>query len=66
VDVPILGNTTPASAPTSSFKLAVGDTSNAVLGSGDFGTITVVEDDAVTGGTLASPVTPPADPCVGH
>lgn len=66
VQVPILGNTTPATAPTSSFKLAVGDTSNAVLGTSDFSTITVVEDDAVTNGTLADPVTPAPDPCAGH
>lgn len=66
VQVPILGNTAPATTPTSSFKLAAGDTSNAVLGTGDFGTITVVEDDAVTNGTLAAPVAPTPDPCATH
>ena len=64
VTVPTLGNATPSAAATTSYKLAVGDPTNAVLGTGDFGTITVREDDGLTGGgPLAPPVGTQGDAC---
>ena len=67
VTVPTLGNTAPAMAATTSYKLAVGDTTNAVLGNGDFGTITVREDDGLTaGGPLAPPVGTQGDACAEY
>ncbi|GAA5194503.1 hypothetical protein GCM10023322_59070 [Rugosimonospora acidiphila] len=64
VTVPTLGNTTPSATATTSYKVAVGDTTNAVLGTGDFGTITVREDDGLTGGgPLAPPVGTQGNAC---
>ncbi|HEX4834079.1 MAG TPA: hypothetical protein VH478_23645 [Trebonia sp.] len=53
VQVPVAGDsTTPSATPTTAFKIAVSDPSNAVLGTGDFGTITVAAN-AVTAGATA-------------
>jgi len=51
VTVPATGNSTPSASPSTSYKIAVSDPNDAVLGLTDFGTITVREDDGVTGGT---------------
>ncbi|MGW1802399.1 hypothetical protein ACWCQN_42615 [Streptomyces sp. NPDC001984] len=67
VGIPVTGNTEPGPAPTTSYKIAVSDSSNAVLGSRDFGTVTVREDDGTTGtAPPASPVGPQPDVCTGH
>jgi hypothetical protein len=65
VQIPATGNTATSTTPTSSFKIAVGDPGiNAVLGTNDFGTITVREDDGVTGTAVAAPaVGVPGDAC---
>jgi hypothetical protein len=67
VPVPVVGDTAPGAAPTTAYKVAVSDTTGAVLGSQDFGTLTVREDDGVTGTTPpAPPVGPQHDVCAGH
>ncbi|KIF76369.1 hypothetical protein QR77_25765 [Streptomyces sp. 150FB] len=67
VDIPATGDTTAGAAPTTAYKLGVSDSANAVLGSQDFGTITVREDDGVTGtATAAPPVGVQGDPCAEY
>jgi hypothetical protein len=67
VGIPVTGDTAPGPVPTTSYKIAVSDSSNAVLGSHDFGTITVREDDGTTGTAPPSPlVGPQPDVCAGH
>jgi len=55
VTVPATGNTTSSTSASTSYKIAVGDPNDAVLGLTDFGTITVREDDGVTGTAVALP-----------
>jgi hypothetical protein len=55
VPVPMTGDTTAGAAPTTSYKIAVSNSTNAVLGSHDFGTITVREDDGITGTAVPTP-----------
>jgi hypothetical protein len=50
--IPVTGSTSPSATPTTSYPVAVSDPGNAVLGNGDFGTVTVAAN-AVTSGTLA-------------
>ncbi|WP_037915039.1 alpha/beta hydrolase [Actinacidiphila yeochonensis] len=67
VAVPVTGDTAPGTAATTAYKAAVSDPSGAVLGGQDFGTLTVREDDGVTGtATAAPPVGPQGDVCAGH
>jgi hypothetical protein len=67
VEIPSAGDTAAGTAATSSFKLAVSDSTNAVLGLHDFGTITVREDDGVTGtATAAPPVGVQGDVCAEY
>ncbi|MDX3850288.1 Ig-like domain-containing protein [Streptomyces sp. AK02-01A] len=55
VDIPAAGDTVAGATPSTAYKLGVSNSSNAVLGSQDFGTITVREDDGVTGTATAAP-----------
>lgn len=67
VPVPMTGDTVPGAAATTSYKIAVSDSTEAVLGSQDFGTVTVREDDGVTGtATPAPPVGVQGDVCAEH
>jgi hypothetical protein len=52
VKIPVTGSTDPSATPTTSYKIAMSDPGNAVLGSSDFGTVTVAAN-AVTSGALA-------------
>ncbi|MEU3985127.1 hypothetical protein AB0F77_34540 [Streptomyces sp. NPDC026672] len=66
-DVPMTGDTVPGATPTTSYKIAVSDSAGAVLGDHDFGTVTVREDDGVTGTTPPiPPVGPQGNVCAGH
>ncbi|AXG79027.1 Ig-like domain-containing protein [Streptomyces paludis] len=63
-DIPATGDNLPGAAATTAFKLGVSNSSDAVLGGQAFGTITVREDDGVTGtATPAPPVGVQGDPC---
>jgi hypothetical protein len=67
VQVPVTGDTLPGPTPTTSYKIAVSNPTDAVLGGSDFGAITVREDDGVTGtAPPAPPVGPQGDVCAGH
>ncbi len=67
VPVPMTGDTLPGTAPTISYKIAVSDSTDAVLGSHDFGTVTVREDDGLTGTAVpAPPVGPQGDVCADY
>jgi hypothetical protein len=67
VPVPLTGDTVPGAAPTTSYKIAVSDSTGGVLGADDFGTVTVVEDDGVTApGIPAPPVGPQGDVCAPY
>jgi hypothetical protein len=55
VVVPMLGDALKSSSATSSIKFAVSDSSEAVLGTNDFGTITIREDDGTTGSATPAP-----------
>ncbi|SEG82227.1 hypothetical protein SAMN05216223_113113 [Actinacidiphila yanglinensis] len=64
VPVPVTGDSVAGAAATTAYKVAVSDSSDAVLGSHDFGTVTVREDDGVTGtATPAPPVGAQGDVC---
>jgi hypothetical protein len=64
VQVPVKGNSTPGATPSSSFKIAVSNPNDAVLGTNDFGAISVREDDGVTGtGTPLPPDGVQGDAC---
>ncbi|MFD3453085.1 Ig-like domain repeat protein [Streptomyces sp. NPDC058691] len=56
VTVPVTGDTVAGATPTTAYKIGVSNSTNAVLGSQDFGTLTVREEDGVTG---TSPAVPP-------
>jgi hypothetical protein len=67
VEIPVNGDTAPSAAAMSSFKIAVSDSTNGVLGKNDFGTIGIREDDALTtGGALAPPVGIQGDACAEY
>ncbi|MFF3753503.1 Ig-like domain repeat protein [Streptomyces sp. NPDC002018] len=67
VDIPASGDTAAGAAPTTAYKVGVSNSSDAVLGSGDFGTITVREDDGLTGtGTAAPAVGVQGDVCAEY
>jgi hypothetical protein len=67
VPAPLTGDTLPGAAPTTAYKIGVSDSTQAVLGSHDFGTLTVREDDGVTGtATPAPPVGPQGDVCAPY
>jgi len=56
----VTGSTAPSATPTTAYKIAVSDPHDAILGTGDFGTVTVAAN-AVTSGTVA-----PADGVEGN
>jgi trimeric autotransporter adhesin len=62
VQVPVTSNGNPSATPTTAFKIAVSDPANAVLGPGDFATITVAAN-AVTAGPTAPPEGAQGDAC---
>ncbi|WP_328916672.1 MULTISPECIES: Ig-like domain repeat protein [unclassified Streptomyces] len=67
VTVPLTGDSVAGAAPTTAYKIGVSNSSNAVLGSQDFGTLTVREDDGVTGtAPAAPPVGVQGDVCAEH
>ncbi|MFI5758633.1 Ig-like domain repeat protein [Streptomyces sp. NPDC051569] len=55
VDIPAVGDSLAGAAATTAYKLGVSNSANAVLGEADFGTITVREDDGLTGTAVAAP-----------
>jgi hypothetical protein len=63
VEIPVTGSTTPAMTASTSFKFAVSDPNNGVLGPNDFGKITVFDQDVAAGLTPAPPVGLQGDPC---
>ena len=64
--VPTYGDTLPSSTASTSFKVSVTDVSGAVMGDKGFSTLTVREDDGVTGGTPAPEVGVVGDPCAEY
>ena len=66
VQVPTLGDTLPGATPTTPFKIGVSYSSNAVLGSNDFGQLVIREDDGVTTGSPAPAVGVQGDVCAEH
>jgi hypothetical protein len=67
VEIPVTGDTIPGTAATTAYKIAVSDSTDAVLGVHDFGTIGVREDDGVTGtATAAAPVGVQGDVCAEY
>ncbi|MYS18987.1 hypothetical protein GA0115240_10266 [Streptomyces sp. DvalAA-14] len=67
VRVPVTGDTVPGAVPSAAYKIAVSDSTDAVLGSHDFGALTVREDDGVTGAaTPALPVGVQGNVCAEH
>jgi hypothetical protein len=67
VAIPVTGDALPGAAPTTAYKIAVSNPANAVLGSHDFGTVTVREDDGVTGTAApAPPVGAQGDVCAEY
>jgi hypothetical protein len=55
VALPTMGDTSPSATPTTSYKIAVSNSTNAVLGSHDYGALLIREDDGVTGTAVAAP-----------
>jgi hypothetical protein len=67
VAIPVTGDTLAGTAPTTSYKIAVSNPTDAVLGSNDYGTVTVREDDGLTGTAVpAAPVGVQGDVCAEH
>jgi len=66
VPVPTLGDALPSATPSTSFKTSVTNTSGAVMGDRGFSTLTVREDDGVTGGAPAPEVGVPGDVCAEY
>ncbi len=56
VPVPTYGDALPSATASTSFKVSATDVSGAVMGDSGFGTLTVREDDGVTGGLPAPEV----------
>jgi hypothetical protein len=63
VEIPVTGSPTPATTASTSFKFAVSDPSDAVLGPNDFGKVTVFDPNVAAGVTPAPPVGGQGDPC---
>ncbi|WP_345633101.1 alpha/beta hydrolase [Rugosimonospora acidiphila] len=63
VTVPTYGDALPSATASTSFKVSATDVTGAVMGDHGFGTLTVREDDGVTGGTPAPEVGVAGDPC---
>ncbi|MEO3809256.1 hypothetical protein ABGB17_09685 [Sphaerisporangium sp. B11E5] len=63
VTVNTFGDTLPSATPSTSFKVSATNTSGAVMGDRAFSTLTVREDDGLTGGTPAPEYGTPGDVC---
>jgi hypothetical protein len=66
VPVATYGDTLPSATPSTSFKASVTDVAGAVMGDQGFNTLTVREDDGVSGGTPAPEVGVPGDVCAEY
>ncbi|WNI19295.1 hypothetical protein [Actinacidiphila sp. ITFR-21] len=67
VAIPATGDTVAGATSTTSYKVGVSNSTDAVLGSHDFGTVTVREDDGITGtATPAPPVGAQGDVCAEY
>ena len=69
VEVPVTGDSTAGTTASTAYKFAVSDTTNAVLGKNDFGTITIREDDGIATTSTATPapaVGVQGDVCAEH
>ncbi|MDT0318457.1 alpha/beta hydrolase [Streptomyces millisiae] len=66
VAVPTYGDTLPSATATTSFKVSATNVSGAVMGDAGFGTLTVREDDGVTGGSPAPEVGEQGDVCAEY
>ncbi|TDC78102.1 hypothetical protein [Streptomyces hainanensis] len=66
VGVPTYGDTLPGATASTSFKVSATNVSGAVMGDAGFGTLTVREDDGVTGGTPAPEVGEQGDVCAEY
>ncbi|MEN3361157.1 MAG: hypothetical protein V7637_5139 [Mycobacteriales bacterium] len=60
------GDTLPSGTASTAFKVSVTDVAGAVMGDQGFSTLTVREDDGVTGGTPAPALGIPGDPCAEY
>jgi hypothetical protein len=66
VPVATYGDTLPSATPSTSFKASATDVAGAVMGDKGFNTLTIREDDGVTGGTPAPEVGVPGDACAEY
>jgi hypothetical protein len=66
VPVATFGDTLPSATASTSFKVSATDVAGAVMGDKGFNTLTVREDDGVTGGTPAPEVGVPGDVCAEY
>ncbi|MFC4031616.1 hypothetical protein ACFO3J_09015 [Streptomyces polygonati] len=66
VPVPTYGDTLPSATASTAFKVSATDVAGAVMGDSGFGTLTVREDDGVTGGVPAPEVGVPHDVCAEY
>ncbi|WP_127354319.1 alpha/beta hydrolase [Actinacidiphila soli] len=66
VPVTTYGDTLPSATPATSFKVSATDVAGAVMGDKGFSTLTVREDDGVTGGTPAPEVGVPGNVCTEY
>ncbi|WP_093783837.1 alpha/beta hydrolase [Actinacidiphila guanduensis] len=66
VTVPTYGDTLPSTTASTSFKVSATDVSGGVMGDSGFGTLTVREDDGVTGGTPAPAVGTQGNACAEY
>ncbi|MEU6642105.1 hypothetical protein ABZ863_06100 [Saccharomonospora sp. NPDC046836] len=66
VPVATYGDTLPSATPSTSFKVSATNVMGAVMGDKGFGTLTVREDDGVTGGSPTPEVGSPGDVCAEY
>lgn len=66
VPVATYGDTLPSATPSTSFKVSATDVAGAVMGDRGFNTLTVREDDGVSGGAPAPEVGVPGDVCAEY
>jgi hypothetical protein len=66
VPVATYGDTLPSATPSTSFKTSATDVAGAVMGDKGFNTLTIREDDGVSGATPAPEVGVPGDACAEY
>jgi hypothetical protein len=66
VPVPTYGDSLPSATPSTPFKVSATDVSGAVMGDRGFNTLTIREDDGVSGGTPAPEVGVPGNVCAEY